>query len=161
MYLGKLNINSLGMVKLFFSFIIFATLSSCYNVNKKDVVVPEKLLSKTQMIELLTDIQITEAGFSINKNRKSANNLKPKYYSKILEQHNITIQQFKENIDYYHDSPKAFEEIYESVLGKLSKIQSEVIIEKEEFDKKKVADSIAHLNDSIVNISADTLNLNY
>ncbi len=159
MQLCKLNHNSLGTIKLFFSLIILSTLSSCYNVNKHDVAIPEKLLSKTQMVEVLTDIQITEAGFSLNKNKKSANNLKPKYYTKILEQYDITFQQFKDNLDYYHNSPKVFEEIYELVLGNLSKIQSDVILEKEELDKKIAADSIALLNDSIKNISADTLNL--
>jgi len=128
-------------------------------VNKRDIAIPEKLLSKKQMVEVLTEIQITEAGFSINKNRKSANNLKPQYYTKILEQYDITYQQLKENIDYYHNSPKKFEEIYELVLGNLSKTQNDVIKEKEEFDKKVSGDSIAILKDSIVDISAHTLNL--
>jgi len=143
----------------FILLIILISFSSCYNVNKTEVAPPDKLLSASEMVELLTEIQITEAGFSINKNRKNANNLKPKFYKKILKQHSITTQQFKENINYYHHSPKVMEKIYELVLENLSKIQNNVILEKEEFDKQKKLDSIAAVKDSLNLALVDSLNL--
>ncbi len=132
-------------------------LSSCYHVNENEPVVPEILLSGSQMVEILTEIQITEAGFSINKNRIKAKDLKPEYYDKILQQYGITLQQLKENIDYYHESPKVLEDIYEKVLANLSKIQSDVLLEKEKIEEKRIADSIQMVTDSINLIIADSL----
>lgn len=145
------------MTRLFFSLTLFLILSSCYNVNKSDSDIPEILLSKSQMIEILTEVQLTEAGFNIKNNRSKANELKPKYYDKILQHYGITLQQLKDNINYYQDSPKIMEEIYESVLANLSKIQSDVILENEEIEKKRVADSIKVITDSLIQIKADSL----
>ena len=151
------DFNRLNIIKLFFVFSFFFLLSSCYHVNESKPVVPDILLSSSQMVEILTEIQITEAGFSINKNRIKAKELKPEYYDKILHQYGITIQQLKENIDYYHDSPKVLEEIYEKVLANLSKIQSDVLLEKEKIEEKRIADSITMVTDSINLVIADSL----
>ncbi len=149
--------NSLNFIKLFFLLIIIFTLSSCYNVNVNEVAVPEKMLSQKQMVDIITDIQLIEAGFSINKYVIKGKDLKPEYYNEIFKKHSITVQQFSQNIDYYYASPKVMEEIYESVLANLSKIQSKVIIEKEELDKQLAADSIAAVNDSLEIIKADSI----
>ncbi|MFK5854514.1 MAG: DUF4296 domain-containing protein [Bacteroidota bacterium] len=143
-------------MKLFSLFIILLALSSCYEENKTVVIIPSNLLSEQQMIGILTEIQIAEAGFSINKNRKSSNELKPEYYNKALEQHSITLKQFKENTNYYHNYPKIMENIYEQVLANLSQIQNSVIKEKEAFDEKVKADSITMIEDSIKLILQDS-----
>jgi len=145
------------MAKLFYTFIIVLILQSCYNINKSESVTPEILLSKSQLVEILTEIQIIEANFRISKNRSKASKLKPTYYDKILKENGITLKQLKDNMDYYHNSPVVMEEIYELVLGNLSKIQSEALIEKEELEKAIVADSIAKLNDSLELIRIDSL----
>lgn len=153
--LGNIINISILLLLLF----ILMGFSSCYNVNKNEAQPPSKLLSKSEMVSLLTEIQITEAGFTINKNIKDANSLKPKYYNKILNNCSITSEQFKENVEYYHHSPKVMEEIYEIVLKNLSTIQSDVIIEEEEFDKKRKEDSIAIVNDSLNIALIDSLKI--
>ena len=155
----QLRIRFFDISKLLFLLIFLTPFSSCYNVNKNETPPPSKLLSKTEMVKLLTEIQIAEAGFSINKNRKNANNLKPKYYNEILNQNSITLTQFQENIDYYHHLPKVMEEIYELVLENLSKIQSDVIIEKEEFVKQRKEDSITRVKDSLNLVLIDSLKI--
>jgi len=145
------------MARLFFSFIFLLALSSCYNVNTNNDAVPELLLSKSQMVEILTQIQLSEAGFNIKGNRIRGKELKPKYYDKILDHNGITLDQLKENIDYYQNSPKIMEDIYESVLANLSKIQSDVILENEEIEKKRIADSISIITDSLEIIKADSI----
>ena len=145
------------MTKLIIAFISIFILSSCYHVNESENVVPDVLISKTQMVEILTEIQITEAGFSLNKNRVKAKELKPEYYDKILLQYGITIAQLKENIDYYHESPEVLEDIYDKVLANLSKIESDVLIEKEELEKKRITDSIFMVTDSLNLLIADSI----
>jgi len=157
MQLRKIYFNSLSNIKLFFLLALFFLVSSCYNVNEVEVVAPTKMLTKMQMVEILTDMQIIEAGFSINKNLNSGKELKPEYYSEVFEQHSVTLQQFKENIDYYHASPKVMEDIYELVLANLSKMKSEAITKKEEFDKQFTADSIAFISDSLELIVSDSI----
>ena len=157
MQLRKIYFNSLSNIKLFFLLALFFLVSSCYNVNEVEVVTPTKMLTKMQMVEILTDMQIIEAGFSINKNLNNGKELKPEYYSEVFEQHSVTLQQFKENIDYYHASPKVMEDIYELVLANLSKMKSEAITKKEEFDKQFTADSIAFISDSLELIVSDSI----
>lgn len=137
------------MAKSFIALIFAFAISSCYHVNKSEPVAPDVLLSKSQMVEILTEVQITESGFTIRENRDKALELKPKYYDRILQQYGITLQQLRDNIDYYHGSPKVMENIYESVLANLSKIESDVIIEKEELEKAIANDSISMLADSL------------
>lgn len=151
------DFNGLNITKLFFVLIFIFTFSSCYNVNKSEPVVPDILLSKTQMVEILTEVQLAEAGFNVKKNRSKANELKPKYYDRILQHYGITLQQLKDNIDYYNDSPKVMEEIYELVLANLSKIQSDVLLEKEELEKEIANDSIIKFTDSIKAVRSDSL----
>ncbi len=157
MQLHRIYFNSLSYIKLFFLLVIISLFLSCYNVNEAEVITPKKMLTKMQMVDILTDMQITEAGFSINKNINQGKELKPEYYNIVFEQHSVTLQQFKENIDYYYASPKVMEDIYELVLGNLSKMQSEAIIEKEKFEKQFAADSIAFISDSLELIVSDSI----
>ncbi len=145
------------MVKLLYVFAFVFTLSSCYNMNKSESVIPDKIVSKSQLVEILTEVQIAEASFRISKNRSKASKLKPMYYDKILKENGITLQQLKDNMDYYQASPKVMEEIYELVLANLSKIQSEVLLEKEEMEKAIAADSISKLNDSLNLLSPNSI----
>ncbi len=147
------------MVKLFFVFISLFLLSSCYNVNRDEPVEPDILLSKEQMVKILTEVQLTEAGFHFKYYRNKAKELKPEFYNKILSQYGITLQQFKDNINYYNYFPKVMEEIYESVLANLSKIQSEVLSEEQEAERIRIADSIAVITDSLNSIRSDSLAL--
>ncbi len=118
-------------------FSLLLCLVSCYNVNEREVVVPDKLLSKSEMVSVLTDVQLVEAGLSINENRRLEMELKPEYYRLVLDTHNITLKQLKENINYYQSTPKVMEDIYDEVLANLSKLQSEVLKELEDVEKTK------------------------
>ena len=135
------------MKKLFLFFTIVIAFNSCYNVNESVPVTPENLISKTKLIDILTDIQLVEAGFSISENRNSKYKLKPAYYDFVLSTHDISLLQLKENINYYQAYPKTMEEIYDGVLANLSKIQSQVLLEKEEIDRIK--DSLSVASDSL------------
>ena len=135
------------MKKLILFFTIVIAFNSCYNVNESVPVTPENLISKTKLIDILTDIQLVEAGFSISENRNSKYKLKPAYYDFVLSTHDISLLQLKENINYYQAYPKTMEEIYDGVLANLSKIQSQVVVEKEEIDRIK--DSLSVASDSL------------
>jgi len=147
------------MIKLLIVFAPLFMLSSCYNVNQDKPVEPGILLSKVQMVEILTEVQLTEAAFHFKYYRSKAKELKPEFYNKILSQYGITLQQFKDNIDYYNYYPKVMGEIYESVLANLSKIQSEVLLEEQEAERIRISDSITMVTDSLNSIRSDSLEL--
>lgn len=135
------------MNKLILALGLILSLSGCYNINKETVFVPADLITQEDLINILTDIQLVEAGFTISENRKYITELKPKYYQTVFDNYGITLIQLRENINYYQSDPKIMEEIYESVLANLSKLQSEVLVELEELER--VQDSIANLPDSL------------
>ncbi len=144
------------MKKLIVVISVIFTLSSCYDVNVNSPKVPEKLLTKKELVDILTDMQLIEAGFSISENRKYERELKPDYYKKVLDKYGISLIQLKENINFYQASPKEIGKVYELVLEKLSKIQSNVLLEIEEEEKLK--DSIDNISDSTKNeLKPDTL----
>lgn len=151
----KYNFDNLHIFKIFIVITIF--LSSCYHVNKSEIIVPDILISESQMVEILTEVQVAEAGFNISKNRNKGKKLKPEYYNRIIQEYGITMIQLRENIDYYQNYPKVMEDIYEQVLANLSRYQSDVLIELEEAENKRIADSIVMVMDSLKQIEADSL----
>lgn len=140
------------MRKIIIALSVIFTLNSCYNINESVVQPPDKLLSKEEVVSILTEIQIVEAGFSITENRRDERDLKPQYYQAVLDSHNISLLQLRENVNYYQSSPKVMEEVYETVLANLSKIQSDVKMEVDEL--QRVQDSLDKLSDSLI---SDTL----
>lgn len=153
----RIRFNSPDMTKLFFALTILTIFTSCYHVNESEIIVPDVLLSESQLVEILTEVQIVESGLGISKNRNKSDKLKPEYYSKILQQYGISVQQLKENLDYYQNYPKVLEEIYDRVLANLSKMQSEVLEEMKKIEEKRIADSISMVNDSLDILRMDTL----
>lgn len=135
------------MKKLIIALSVVLTLNACYNVNESEVVTPEELISKEKLVDILTDIQLVEAGFTISENRKHVTQLKPKYYQAVLDKYDISLIQLRENMNYYQNDSKQMEDIYESVLAKLSKIQSGVLVEIEELER--IQDSLSKVADSL------------
>ncbi len=136
---------------------VLVTLNSCYNVNESVTQVPDNLISKEKLTQILTDIQVVEAGFIVSENRNGVRDLKPQYYTAVLESHNITLVDLRQNVNYYQSSPKVMEEIYEDVLAKLSKMQSDVIADIE--NRERIADSLKSIQDSLNNLLPDSLKL--
>ncbi len=134
------------MNKIITLFVATVLLSSCYHINTEKPVVPEKLLTHDQMSDVITQIQIAEAGFKVVRTKVKLKNLKPEIYNNIIEEFDITMPQLKQNLDYYNQKPEEMELIYDKVLEKLSKIQEQV---EKEVKEQRVLDSIASINDSI------------
>jgi len=135
------------MKKLIIALSVAFSLNACYNINKSEIIPPEKIIPKQELIEILTDLQLIEAGFTMSENRIYVGKVKPKYYQAVLDKHDLTLGQLRENVNYYQATPKVMEEIYESVLANLSKIQSDVLIKAERLEK--LQDSIDNLPDSL------------
>lgn len=114
----------------------------CYHENVSAPEVPEKLFTKEQMITILTDVHLAEGALNFHRvNRMEYKDYKSAYYSKILEEHQITAVQLKENIDYYNSDPKLMEEIYEVVLSNLVRLETESKMAQQKADTTPSAKS--------------------
>ncbi|HEY9114224.1 MAG TPA: DUF4296 domain-containing protein [Bacteroidales bacterium] len=131
--------------KYFLLLIVVVSSFSCYHENQETITVPENLLTKDQMVDILTDIQLSEGILTYRRiERLPVNNYGESLYNKVIEEHQLTREQLQQNIDYYNGNPKLMEKIYDEVLGRLNKMQTELMI------MAAKSDSIAEFkNDSI------------
>lgn len=104
-------------------FILLLFLLSC-NTAKKDV---PNVLTREQMVDILTDIQIIEAKLTYEK--KSAikfEQLSKKYYKSVFSKYEITREEFEESLFYYEQDIEELDNIYSDVITNLNKLQSEI-----------------------------------
>jgi transposase len=113
---------------------------SCYHENKVDAKVPEHLLSKSEMVSVLTDVQIAEGALTYRRTRRiEQQGFREAAYDKIFSNYGITAKILNENINYYNNDPGQMEEIYEQVLAKLSRMAGEIKEEASHADTIKPA----------------------
>jgi len=94
-------------------------LFACTDAGK--VVIPDSVLPKEKMAEVMVDIHLLEA--SMNLNIAEAEN-KPANLD-LFSKHSTTKQQYDESYKFYTEHPELLTEIYQLVLNDLSKMQAE------------------------------------
>ena len=98
--------------------------SACGNKSKN--VMPSRLLTEQEMIDIMTDVQIIEADMNYRKsNGKMIGDMPKEYYHQLFEHYGITDSIFDENLHYYTHDPAVMERIMDSVTERLVKEQSE------------------------------------
>jgi len=94
---------------------------------------PELFLSEQQMIDLITDFSLAEAGINYKRNtNKPTTNFKEPLFSLLLEKHGITLKIFEDNLNWYNKSTETIERIYDQALKNLEEIKAKAASEKEE-----------------------------
>lgn len=117
---------------LILSITFFLLLTSCYQENKVETAVPEHLLSKKEMADILTDIHVTEAAITYHRmNKTLTDEMSSHYYQMIFDEYHISHRILKDNLRYYNTTPEEMEQIMENVLANLSKLQAEVMAMKD------------------------------
>ena len=120
-----------------FFFIVFVLLLFSACGNKSKTFAPDRLLTEQEMIDLMTDVQIIEADINYQKTQEREHKdsipskpidpvkLSRLYYEQLFEHYGITDSIFKQNIKYYSERPDVLEKIMDSVVQRLTKVQSE------------------------------------
>lgn len=88
---------------------------------------PTILLSESQMVDVMTDVQIMEATISYKKNvnQKTAY-LKTTGYDTLFAHYGITDSIFRENVKYYNDvEPQTLVKIMEAVEARIAKMSNQ------------------------------------
>ncbi len=107
---------------IFFSALLFISCS------KKEEKIPDNILSKNKMIQVLVDVHIAEATIQ-NKYlalNDSTKNIAAGYYINAFDKNKITEQQFRESFLYYSHHLDLLNKIYEEVINELSKRKSHI-----------------------------------
>ena len=93
--------------------------SACENKSKN--MMPSRLLTEQEMIDIMTDVQILEADMNYRKsNGKMIGDMPKEYYRQLFEHYGITDSIFSENMRYYTYNPAAIERIMDSVSQRLT-----------------------------------------
>lgn len=124
---------------LFVLFIPF--LFSCYHVNQPETEVPALLLNEEEMVSILTDVQLIEGALSYRRTlRIEQKDFRKSAYQQLFSTYGISAKILNENIRYYNNEPEKMEQIYEQVLAKLSRTQSELTKNESKTDSTAVED---------------------
>lgn len=111
-----------GLTVLIFLF----TLASCSEEKKYPK--PKNLIEEPQMVEVLADICKVEARFQrrLTIENIKVNEMVEHNYRVVFEQHHIHLMQFKNSYAYYENEPIKLQQIYDSVIVKLTTEQSQL-----------------------------------
>ena len=99
---------------------------SVISCHRQETHVPEVLLSESQMIDIITDVQIIEA--DINSRKAKGENIGSDpvdFYNQLFEHYGITDSIFSENMKYYTHDQAVLENIMDSVTNRLLKAQQD------------------------------------
>ncbi len=117
-------------MKIRFHHIVFTCLCAIFLTacgSKDTIMPPETLLSESQMIDILTDVQLLEGDMNFRRsegeNIQGRNNL---YYEQLFAHYGITDSIFNDNIRYYTEKPAILERITDSVYNRLVKEQEKL-----------------------------------
>lgn len=102
--------------------LVITTIACSNNNNLK----PNPFFDRKKMGNIMTDIQIAEAG--VNQQgfaTDSLNKVMNWHYNFIYKKYNITEKDFKNNYDYYLQEPADLDSVYVDVLNNITKIRLE------------------------------------
>ena len=124
---------------IFLASAIAFLLFSCYHENHPEVEAPDHFIPRDDMVNILTDIYVTEGILAYQRmNKNLTEEISAHYYKVVFEEHQINHLILKENLRYYNSKPEVMEEILEDVLANLSRLQAKIAAMPE-----KVHDSIS------------------
>ncbi len=117
--------------------IVLLLFSAC--VRKDKSLMPERLLTEHEMIDIMTDVQVIEADINYQKKQERERDpndttkiavkdyfrMSREYYSQLFEHYGITDSIFSQNMQYYTERPEVLERVMDSVMQRLIRVQSE------------------------------------
>jgi hypothetical protein len=105
--------------------------SSC---EKPVVEKPKDLVSKDKMIDMLTDIHISESMYQTRRytSQDMRKITEADLYYSVLKKYDVADSTFERSLIYYSSLPKEYERIYSRVLNKLNEMEQEINKQKQQ-----------------------------
>jgi len=108
---------------------IFCLLSaSCGNGNK--IKIPEGILCKDTMVEVLTDIHLVKASQQMGIALDTLDTSRRTPFDYVWKKHHITEEEYNNSLSFYTQNPNMLDSIYENVLNNLSKQKAELLAKR-------------------------------
>jgi len=95
---------------------------SCKNKNQAEI--PSNILSKDEMVGVLTDVYILESSVDLNLVSGSVNKKDSSLFYDVFTNNKVTKKQYEESLAFYKIHPELLNEIYDSVLTSLNRKQA-------------------------------------
>jgi len=106
-----------------YKIILIVTILFSLSCKKKETI-PEGVLGKDKMVDLLIDIHLAEAVYSKRYQLDlSERNFSEDLYLSVCEKNDIDPERLEKSIFYYGKHPDQYEEIYDQVLNKLNEME--------------------------------------
>ena len=110
-------------MKHFLWFFIFSTLIACENHQSTytgDPKKPDSIISRDQMVRILTDVHLAEAALAYLKTRgEQTKGFSNDYYNAVFSKYKISRKRFTSNFDYYKRDQEDLIKIYDEVIKNL------------------------------------------
>ena len=111
---------STDMKIVFFCFLFFTFLPGC---REKEVQIPPDILGQEKMTTLFCEIHLAQAANS-NRTRNDTIRLSVSEPSEFaLAKHQVEKDEFLKSLKFYSDHPKKLQQIYDSVITRLSRME--------------------------------------
>lgn len=116
--------------------LIFLFVFAFYSCNRQQV--PENVIPFDDMVDIIVDIHITDGIVTTSKIRRQLiANDSTNFYNAIFDNYSYTRKDFDTSLYYYSKNINQYDLIYDEVLNRLSKIESELKENKKLQDTKK------------------------
>jgi hypothetical protein len=116
-------------MKNFLWVFIILVLFACKNrqpASVTEVQKPDSLISRSQMVRILTDVHLTEAALAyIRTKEKSDKDLSGDYYNAVFSKYKISRKNFESNFDYYKRDQDGLIKMYEDVILNLENMNTQ------------------------------------
>jgi len=93
--------------------------------NPSEVKVPDHVMPRDKMAEVLVDIHLVE-GARVGRDIMGDSLHSDFYYAKVYDKHNITKADFDTSFSFYSQHPKVMDKIYSRAIEKLNKMEMEL-----------------------------------
>jgi hypothetical protein len=127
------------------AFFLFLALlfSGCYKENKDIVHKPAHLIPKDQLVDILSDMEITEGIINYTRiNHPEYKSVANSYYQALFHHYHITKEQLQASLNYYNSRGDEMARVYDKVLEKLEEKQAVLEIKQ----KRKEEENLHHHN---------------
>ena len=110
------------MKKIILLYILSGFLFAC---SKKKTTIPEGILPMRELQQVLTEIHLAQSASGNAVMSDSSIYTNKEYVNYILKQHDLKREDFLKSMKFYTENPDLLEEVYDSVITQLSRMQAE------------------------------------
>ena len=122
-HIGYINLKIIPLLLLVCSSALF--FQACY----RELNFPKTTIPEEKMIAVLCDVHLAEAKIAdfVSWPVPARDSIAANYYNTIFELNGVKAEEFNQNMEAYMKNPEALSKLYEKVLSRLQKEESESV----------------------------------